>query len=163
MGSTQEQVLHELEAALRAASKRVYATTSRQGSIRGHRIDRAGYAALSVIDENTELRLSEVASCLELDLSTVSRQVRQLEDAGLVRRRPDPLDGRASLLTLSPEGRRVLAAVRAARVDLLAHALREWRSADRAELLRLLQRLLDDLTPAEARTPLTRTSLRGTA
>ena len=162
MGSSQEQLLHELEAALRTVSKRVYATTSRQGGTRGHRIDRAGYATLSVIAEHDELRLSEVATCLELDLSTVSRQVRQLEDAGLVRRRPDPLDGRASLLTLSPEGRRVLAAVRTARLELLARALQEWRTSDRTELLRLLQRLTDDLAPTEARQPLTRTA-RGTS
>lgn len=156
-------MLQELEAALRAVSKRVYAATSRQSPTHGHRIDRAGYATLSVIADHDELRLSEVASCMELDLSTVSRQVRLLETEGLVRRRPDPLDGRASLLTLSPAGRRVLAGVRTARVELLAHALRGWRASDRTELVRLLQRLTDDLAPAESRAPLTRTTLRGTA
>jgi DNA-binding MarR family transcriptional regulator len=156
--ASQERVLHELEAALRAVSKRVYATSTRSTAARGQHIDRAGYAALAVIDELGELRLSDLAAILELDLSTVSRQVKQLEETALVRRRSDPDDRRASLLTLTAEGSRVLASVRSARVELLAHALRDWRAADRTGLLQLLQRLTEDLTPAEARS-----ALRGTA
>ena len=157
--------MQELEAALRVVTKRVYAAAARQSSTRGHRIDRAGYGLLVVIAERGELRLSDLAASVELDVSTVSRQVRQLEDEGLLRRRPDPVDGRASLLNLSPEGRTVLAGVRTARVDLISHALRDWRASDCAELVRLLQRLTDDLAPGDTRanTPPNRTTMRGTA
>ncbi|HAM01587.1 MAG TPA: MarR family transcriptional regulator [Acidimicrobiaceae bacterium] len=112
----------------------------------GEHVDRSGYWAMVRLDEvRGGVRLSDLASSLELDLSTVSRQVRNLVEAGLVDRDADPDDGRAALLTLSARGRDVLDAVRAARRQVLGQTLCGWTATDRDALVRALGRLADDL------------------
>ena len=112
----------------------------------GEQIDRSGYWALVRLEESPgQVRLSDLAGLLGLDLSTVSRQVRHLVDAGLVTRESDPADGRACLLGLSPRGRSVLDAVRDARRHVLARALVEWTGDDRVAIAAALSKLADDL------------------
>ncbi|MHB8681207.1 MAG: MarR family winged helix-turn-helix transcriptional regulator [Acidimicrobiales bacterium] len=108
----------------------------------GEHVDRSGYWALVRLDEASgPVRMSDLAGSLELDLSTVSRQVRHLVDTGLVTREPDPDDGRACLVGLSERGRAALDAVRAARREALAQTLAEWDDAERTALARGLRRL----------------------
>ena len=127
----------------------------------GEHVDRSGYWVLHRLDEcGTAVRLSDLAALLELDVSTVSRQVRQLVEAGLVTRQPDPEDGRACLLGLSPRGGGVLDAVRQARRDVLRQALCGWRQRDRAALVAALARLADDLPTAAHGCPGADTSAR---
>jgi DNA-binding MarR family transcriptional regulator len=118
----------------------------------GEHVDRSGYWALVRLDEASgPLRLSDLAGALELDLSTVSRQVRHLVDTGLVERHADPDDGRASLLSLSPRGCQVLQAVRSARREVLARTLDKWSAADRKALAAAVSRLAVDVQGAEGR------------
>ena len=51
------------------------------------------------------MRASALAECVQSDPSTVSRQVAALVTDGLLERRADPEDGRASLLVLTPSAR----------------------------------------------------------
>ena len=55
--------------------------------------------------EEDHLRISELARRARLSKQTMTTMVRLLERDGLVRRRPDPSDGRASLISLTPRGR----------------------------------------------------------
>ena len=50
------------------------------------------------------LRLHELASAVVLSRSGLSRLVDRLEKAGLLRREPDPADGRGSFAVLTDEG-----------------------------------------------------------
>jgi DNA-binding MarR family transcriptional regulator len=109
-------------------------------------LDKAGLIALLRLAECGPVRISELAAHLTLDLSTVSRQVKALDDGGLIERHPDPEDKRATLLTATDRGREVAQRVIAARRDLMAQALSDWTVADRATLTRLLQQLADDLS-----------------
>ena len=68
--------------------------------------------------------------------------VRELEDAGLVRRRPDPDDGRRALVELTPVGVETLGEIRARREDWLTAALDEALDADERERLRAAIALL---------------------
>jgi DNA-binding MarR family transcriptional regulator len=111
----------------------------------GVSLDRAAYAALCRLHEAGPLRLSELAARMGVDASTASRQVQQLERAGLVGRVADPADRRASLLQLTVEGDRVLARMRQARRESLAQVLGGWSRADRWTLAAMLGRLVDDL------------------
>jgi DNA-binding MarR family transcriptional regulator len=112
----------------------------------GEHVDRSGYWALVRLDEaGGPVRLSDLATALELDLSTVSRQARHLVDTGLVDRHADPDDGRAALLSLSRRGCQVLQAVRSARRDVLARTLAGWSAADRQALAAAVSRLADDV------------------
>ncbi|HET6626792.1 MAG TPA: MarR family transcriptional regulator [Nocardioidaceae bacterium] len=91
------------------------------------------------------IRVSDLAAMVHLDASTVSRQVRTLEDKGIVERTDDPADGRASLIRISDDGRAVMQAAFQRRFQRITHALEPWSDHDRAELQRLVTRLAADL------------------
>jgi len=95
------------------------------------------------------MRITALAASTQLDTSTVSRHVTQLEQAGLVERGQDPDDGRAQRVGLTDEGRTQLAASTARRRELLSNSLETWDAADLADLDRLLSRLV---TGIESRT-----------
>lgn len=63
-------------------------------------------AALIPLFEENALQLGELARRAGLSKQTMTTLVRQLEAAGLAARRPDPADGRAARVHLSPEARR---------------------------------------------------------
>ena len=90
-------------------------------------------------------RLSDLATRLQLDLSTVSRHVRALEDAGYLERTPDKDDRRATRISISAKGTQVLDESRAAQVERLEAVLAGWTERDRGTLERLLGRLADHL------------------
>jgi DNA-binding MarR family transcriptional regulator len=65
-----------------------------------------GYAPLSLIGARGSVRLTELADELGMPLTTTSDVVRRLEGRGLVRRRPNPDDGRSFLFELTARGDR---------------------------------------------------------
>jgi DNA-binding MarR family transcriptional regulator len=69
-------------------------------------VDADGYGMLSLIGVRESVRLTEVASELGLPLTTASDVVRRLEARRLVRRSPNPEDGRSFLFSLSAAGDR---------------------------------------------------------
>src|SRR5262249_40512170 len=89
--------------------------------------------------------LAELGALLQLDQSTVHRQVTALEEAGDVERVPDPGGARAARLRLTAGGRSRLAATRAGRADRIGRILAGWSPEDRATLGSLLARLNADL------------------
>ncbi|MGB3762755.1 MAG: MarR family transcriptional regulator [Ornithinimicrobium sp.] len=76
------------------------------------------------------MRVSDLASTVNNDLSTVSRQVSSLQDYGLITKVSDPQDGRAQLLSLSEQGRTLVEAARVARAEVFDDLLRDWDSKD---------------------------------
>jgi DNA-binding MarR family transcriptional regulator len=111
----------------------------------GTSIDPALQYVLHAIGGRGPLRLSDVAGLVQLDVSTVSRHARALEEAGYLHRAVDPEDRRASLVSITEEGQRVLAEIADRRRAMLDAALAEWSDQDRRDLARLLTRLSDDL------------------
>lgn len=107
------------------------------------------YPVLRRIGES-EPRLTDLAELLAVDLSTVSRQIRQLEESGLVRRGTDPEDGRAMALSLTDRGREVLGEFRMARRRRIAELVDGWSPRDRADLARLLTRLAEAIESTAA-------------
>ena len=80
-----EDLVGRLEQAFRLLGKRVYRPSLR--SLRAtHDVDKASFPLLAFLEEHGQSRPSDAAQALELDLSTVSRQVRHLEQAGLLDR-----------------------------------------------------------------------------
>ena len=146
-----DDLVGRLELAFRLLGKRVYYPSLRTL----HGVDKASFPLLAFLEEHGQARPSDAATALELDLSTVSRQVRHLEQLGLLDRRPDHADGRACQVSLTEQGRTGLDVVRDTRNQLLDAVLSDWPDADRADLLRLLDRLLHgvrDLTTPPATT-----------
>ncbi|GAB3699330.1 MarR family winged helix-turn-helix transcriptional regulator [Mariniluteicoccus flavus] len=107
----------------------------------GGDLDRGGQWLLHIIDTHGEMRLTQLAAACDLDVSTVSRHVRQLEDRGLVARTPDPDDGRASRVAVTPAGHDALVRTRTKRRALVADRLADWSPADLETLTTLMSRL----------------------
>jgi DNA-binding MarR family transcriptional regulator len=112
------------------------------------RVDTGAVRLLWHLAEAGTCRLSDLAELAGLDLSTVSRHVRDLADAGYLHRAPDPHDRRAVVLEISPDGAEVLADAQANRAAALSPVLDSWSAADRSDLTRLLSALARDLTAA---------------
>lgn len=90
----------------------------------------------------TPRRLGELAQALDVAPRSVTAKVDQAEADGQVRRVPDPDDRRATLVELTPAGRDVLLQVSEQRSRGAAERLARLTSDERAELLRLLRRLV---------------------
>jgi len=90
-------------------------------------------------------RLSDVAAGLKVAVPTVSRQVRQLEDLGLIARTQDPIDGRAVLLEVTDAGLDALRHMRGEWHKTVAQILESWPEKDRQILGELLERFALEL------------------
>jgi DNA-binding MarR family transcriptional regulator len=90
-------------------------------------------------------RLTDVAAGLAVAVPTVSRQVRQLEDLGLVVRAKDPIDGRAILLEVTEAGVDALQRMRTEWQRTVAEILESWPPKDREILGELLERFVLEL------------------
>ncbi len=115
-------------------------------------IDAGNYTVLLTISRAGPLRLVDLADEFGLDKSTMSRQVTALQSLGLVRRRPDPQDGRAFLLGLSDDGRRRLDEVMRSRHEVWQERLASWSTQEIADLADGLTRLAATL-PEPGREP----------
>ena len=75
-------------------------------------------------------RVSLLAECVHSDTSTVSRQVSQLVSHGLLAKVVDPQDGRAFMVSLSPEGAELVDRLKASRAEWFRQMLHDWEPAD---------------------------------
>jgi len=101
-------------------------------------------AALATIGREGPLTLGALAASEQVSPPTITRVVGKLEADGLVRRRPDPADGRVTRVELSAAGRRQLDTGRTRRTAWLATRLRELPPEDLerlAEAADVLERL----------------------
>jgi len=93
--------------------------------------------------EEDGLRMGELARRARLSKQTMTDMIRRLERDGLVERRPDPSDARASLIFLTPSSRR-FKPVAAATLRDLDGLVRTRLSTQRvAELKRALRQLME--------------------
>jgi DNA-binding MarR family transcriptional regulator len=107
-----------------------------------------GWALLLPLEQDGAQRCSALAQRAGIDVSVASRQIAVLERAGHVQRQPDPVDGRASLLSLTAAGVDAIAATRALRQEWAHTALASWDEDDARTLSDLLDRLVADLETA---------------
>ncbi|WP_422736239.1 MarR family winged helix-turn-helix transcriptional regulator [Micromonospora sp. WMMD729] len=117
------------------------ATRRATGTAEHRVLDRAAYVILRHLDAAGPQNVSALAARLNLDGSTVTRQVSALQRDGLIARAPDPTDGRGTVISPTTAGLQRMAAVQAARTRLYGDMLSDWTSEDRETLARLLGRL----------------------
>jgi DNA-binding MarR family transcriptional regulator len=86
------------------------------------------------------MRASALAASVQSDLSTVSRQVAALVTRGMLERRADPVDGRASLLVVTNDGQAVIAEHERARIAFFEEVLSGWSPEERGQFVHLLER-----------------------
>jgi DNA-binding MarR family transcriptional regulator len=104
-------------------------------------------AALATVDRHGPLSPSELAEVERIKRPTATRTLRQLEEAGLVDRTPDPADGRGALVSVNAAGRERLRRLRGRKNAYLARRMRDLPAEDVEALERaagILERILEE-------------------
>lgn len=110
-------------------------------------------STLVVVEAHEGIRLGHLAALEGISASSMTRIVAGLTDAGLVVRRPDPVDARSVHVGLSAAGRRKLDAVRRDRTMFLIGRIHRLAGEDYARLaaaLPVLEILLGDEPDTDA-------------
>ena len=113
-------------------------------------------SALSVVVFGGPLTLGQLAAAEQVKPPTMTRIVTGLEKDGLVQRIGDERDKRLTRIRATPQGRKVLAAGRARRVEKLTAAVSRLRGRELAELTRgvqLLEEIISSMREGRQRSP----------
>lgn len=108
---------------------------------------------LSQIDQWGEARTSDLARAERCSQPTMTTRVQQLRAQGWVARVADPQDARAATLTLTDEGRAVLADARGTRAQVIDALMAQLGAAERRRLHAATQALRVLLQAAYAQQP----------
>lgn len=152
MADTATDVSWESGTGLAAVAQGIRSLQRLRGSRQVHtalmaaaRVDLSQQAAqvlTAVIDGSS---VAEVAHAARMDMGAVSRQLKVLEDGGLLQRSTSPDNGSVVLVSRTRRGRAIADRVVSVRDDHLAAALHHWSPDDVDTLGALLHRLVDDL------------------
>ena len=113
-------------------------------------------SALSVVVFGGPLTLGQLAAAEQVKPPTMTRIVTGLEKEDLVQRIGDARDKRLTRIRATSQGRKVLAAGRARRVERLTAAVRLLRGKELAELTRgvqLLEEIISSMREGRQRSP----------
>lgn len=102
-------------------------------------------AALSSVDRQGPLTMSELCVVEQVQPPSMTRIVAALVDVGLVSRESDASDGRVTWVTVTPQGRKLLDRSRGRKEAYLAKALRDL-DAHELETLEEAAAILEGLT-----------------
>jgi DNA-binding MarR family transcriptional regulator len=106
---------------------------------------------LQVIAGREAIRPSEIADLQRVHPSLVTRQIRELADAGYVQVTADPADGRSYLVALAPAGTDELLRLTQVGLDRFALFVADWEPGDVQMLAVLLEKLAVSAAAAAAR------------
>lgn len=122
-------------------------------------VGRHSFTTLSVLHtlaRTGSARITELTATEQVTTSAITQLVTRLEHDGLVRRRPDPSDGRATLVHITAAGQEVVDARRAERVARLTPLVDELTAQERQELAAAVPALRRMAEAARTRTPRSR-------
>jgi len=105
-------------------------------------------ATLGTLRSAGPQRLGALGQRLGITASTLTRNLKRLEEAGLVEREADPDDSRATRVRLSPSGRAAADRVARQEQEFAESLLARVPAAHRAELIRSLELLLSAVVEA---------------
>lgn len=89
------------------------------------------------------VRMTDLATSMNLDTSTVSRHLQQLDKAGLVQRSQHPDDGRAQAVAITDAGESLLDEAHHARIRFVQARTLAWAPGELETLTRLLTKFAD--------------------
>ena len=130
-----------LSDAFRAVARRLRVQTQR--ALAPWEVTPAQARALGVLTRHGSLRLGALSEHLHIAPRSATEVVDALEERGLVERRADPADRRATLVALTARGDDVAGGIRAARAAEAEEFFARLAPGDRTALARILGTLLD--------------------
>jgi DNA-binding MarR family transcriptional regulator len=149
---TDDEVLGAIETQV-ALLMRLGEASRRSTGLKPHRaLDRAAYVILRYLQQDGPQNVSTLADRLNLDGSTVTRQVTALQHDGLVERHRDPNDGRGTVIEATETGLKQVSAVQEARRALYDKVLSDWSPGEREDLAESLIRLTGSMDEYVRRT-----------
>jgi len=104
------------------------------------KLEGVAYSMLGFIEESGRVRLTDIGLHFGVGKATISRQIKVLEELGLVAREVDPLDRRSSLVSLTPDGAARFLRARDGRMARFRALMATWETADVEQFADLLQR-----------------------
>lgn len=116
----------------------------------------AQLSALSVLVFRGPTTITGLAAAEQVRPPTMTRIVQGLEASALARRRPDPADGRASVIEPTARGTRVMHTARARRLTIVREMLAAADDGEVAllgEAVAVIERLLADRQKAQSAAP----------
>ena len=99
------------------------------------------FAALVKVHDEGRVSQNQLGRLISMDPTTIMGVVNRLVDRGLIRRLADPGDRRRTLLTITPEGLRLIEASEGLGKRVTEDTLGGLDADERATLLRLLDRI----------------------
>ncbi|MGM7677663.1 MarR family winged helix-turn-helix transcriptional regulator [Microbacterium sp. A94] len=120
-----DEVLDDLERSLAAVLRSLTdrATYGEVAERCGYDLPPASWALLEYLDAYGALRVSDIAACHGVDVSSITPRLKRLESDDLVRRERVPTDARAFLISITGKGAQALESIHAARREILSQAL----------------------------------------
>jgi DNA-binding MarR family transcriptional regulator len=109
-------------------------------------VSRAAVPILRLLAESPSLRPGEIAARLEVEPPHIARQVHLLERDGYAESVPDPADGRAHIVRLTPAGRDAIDRISEAGRQQMLKALASWSPEELRQLAMLMSRMADDFS-----------------
>ncbi|MEB1611099.1 DNA-binding MarR family transcriptional regulator [Xanthomonas campestris] len=91
----------------------------------GYNLPPASWALLEYLDSRGAMRVSELALCYGVDVSSVTPRIKSLEKLALIDRGTEPADARVSVISISAQGQAALESVHAAQSELIAGTIAE--------------------------------------
>jgi DNA-binding MarR family transcriptional regulator len=138
-GPDQTGTNETLADAFRSVSRQLRETS--QETLAPWDINPSQFRALRMLNHHGAIRLSDLSGRLHIAPRSATEVVDALESRGLVERRPDPSDRRATLVELTAHGTTVLDTIRAARGTEAERLFDRLTPADRDHLARILRQL----------------------
>ncbi|WNV91750.1 MarR family transcriptional regulator [Umezawaea sp. Da 62-37] len=111
-------------------------------------MEKSAFILLATLVHQGPMRSSALAEVVFSDPSTISRQVAALVKDGLVERRADPEDGRASVLAATGTGEQLLQERRRMRNVAIARMFEGWSDPDWVRFAELFERFVGDYESA---------------
>ena len=114
-----------------------------QRLLRPHGLQYSDYALLSLLRFSGSMSPKNLNGYLAITSGGLTKSIDRLEAGELVRRTPDPDDGRGTLVVLTKKGERLVGQVFDADVQAHEHLFRGLSGSDRKRIAGALRELLD--------------------
>src|ERR1700734_2367813 len=143
VGSDQDSIERAVERLLRLySSRKVHA---RRAAAAGVVISQPGFSLLRRLQEEGELSIGELARLTQMDPAAAGRQIRLLEEEGLVARTKDSAEGRVVVVRVTMRGAEVRQRLGSVGERHMADVFANWTPADCEQLAILLPRFVEGL------------------
>lgn len=136
-----DDAITELEAQLVEMWRRGRARTRDRAAAINPRLDPTCYPLLVTLRQQGQLSMSALGAELNIEKSTLTRQIDAVARLGLAQRTSDPDDARVRLVSLTDDGARRVDAVTGDAISEWRTRLAAWDQNEVRELTRLLAKL----------------------